>query len=351
MSVFRFENIEFLYGLILIPVLAAAFALLRANRKKILKEYAESRFWQTIIPNQSAFKEYFKFVLIVIGLAFLILGAANPQIGTKLEEMKREGVEIVVALDVSNSMLAEDVKPSRLDRAKQFISRLLDKLTGDKIGLVVFAGEAYLQLPMTVDYSAAKLILGAVGTEMIHTQGTAIGRAIELGVDSFPEREEQKQNRVLILITDGENHEDDAIGAAKEAAEQGVIVHAIGIGSSQGGPIPLHSGAPQRGFHKNSQGEIVVSKLNADALNQIAAAGGGEFIQSSGADPNLSGLIDELSKLEKSEYQSKMFADYEDRFQYFIAAAIFFLLAEFAISSRRNKYLSQLKLFSEQTKI
>jgi Ca-activated chloride channel family protein len=279
----------------------------------------------------------------LLTLAFLILGIANPQIGSKLEEVKRRGVDVMIVIDVSNSMLAEDIKPNRLSRAKQLVSRLIDKLENDRIGIVVFAGDVFLQLPMTSDYSAAKLLLSTIDTDIIPGQGTAIGKAIEMAMNSFPSQE--NKYKTIIIITDGENHEDDAIAAANEAVKNGIIIHTIGMGSVQGGPIPIYKKNTQVDFIRGNDGEIVISKLDATALQQIAAAGNGKFIRSSGTDPELSDLIVEIAKMEKKEYGSKLFTDYEDRFQYFIGAAVFLLILELFISDRKNKLLDVLNFF------
>lgn len=276
----------------------------------------------------------------------MVLGLANPLIGTKMKEVKREGIEVVIAVDVSNSMLAEDIRPNRLERAKSSIKRLIEDLTQDKISIVLFAGDSFLQLPMTTDYSAAKLMVSTMSTDLIEKQGTAIGGAIELGLESFSDDEEV--NKVMIIITDGENHEDDALSAAKEAEDKGVVIYTIGMGSIDGGPIPnIVNGKPQ-GFITDNSGKTVVSKLNANMLQELAAIGGGSFVRASGGEVNLGDLLDDISKMEKTEFEAKVFTDFEDRFQYVFFFALFVLVLEMLIGDRKNKTLTIKKLIGDK---
>ena len=237
---FRFENSIFLYTLVLVPAFALLYFLLRNYRKNLLKKYGDISLLNQLMPEVSKYKNVLKISLLLSGLAFLILGIANPQIGTKLENFKREGIDVIIAIDVSNSMKAEDVKPNRLERAKQYVSKLIDKMYNDRIGLIVFAGDAFIQLPLTTDYSAAKLFLSTVDNDLVYNQGTAIGKAIELAMKSF--KQEEKKYKALIIITDGENHEDDAISMAGEAAKTGIVIYTIGMGSVQM-KIPLRISA------------------------------------------------------------------------------------------------------------
>jgi Ca-activated chloride channel family protein len=298
------------------------------------------------MPMASDFKLKTKFILFSIALTALIIGIANPQIGSKMEEVKREGVDLMIAIDLSNSMLAEDLQPNRLMRAKQSISKLIDRLQGDRIGLIVFAGEAYVQLPITTDYSAAKLFLSTINTSIVPTQGTAIGKAIELSIKSFDL--ENDQNKAIIVITDGENHEDDAIEKAKEAEDLGIFVHAIGMGSEDGGPIPIKSRNGRiTGYQKDKEGNTVITTLNEDMLKQIAQAGGGSYIRANSTQSGLNALFKEINKMEKKEIGSKVFTDYKDRFQWFIGLAIILLLIETLIKGRKNKWSSKINLFEE----
>jgi Ca-activated chloride channel family protein len=249
----------------------------------------------------------------------------------------------MIALDISNSMLAEDIQPSRLERAKQAISKLVDRLSNDKIGMVVFAGEAFIQLPITTDYASAKMFLSTINTNMIGVQGTAIGSAIEKSIVSFTP--ESETNKAIIVITDGENHEDDAVEKASQAVEKGIYVHTIGMGLPKGAPIPIKANNGTREYKKDQSGNVVVSKLNETMLQQIASAGNGIYIRANNTEVGLNALFDELNKMEKKEFEVESYSDYEDRFQYFIALSIFFLILEFIILNRRNKLFKDVNIF------
>lgn len=339
----RFEYIEFLYALLLIPILILIYWLIRQLRKKNLKRFGDIKLINKLFPEVSSIKPLLKFTLLLTAITFIIFGLANLQVGTKLEKVKREGVDVMIALDVSKSMDAEDVKPSRLAKAKRAISELIDNLENDRIGLIAFAGDAYLQLPLTTDFSAAKLFLSTINTKIVSKQGTAIGAAIKLAMNSFPK--DDKLHRALIMITDGENHEDDAAGAAEEASKQGVIIHTIGIGTLEGAPIPVYRQGKQVDFVRDNQGSVVVTKLNPQMLEQIANASNGKFILAAGANLNLTKLISEIGGMKKKEFGSKIFTDYEDRFQYFFAVAFILLIIELLLSNKKNKLISSWNLF------
>lgn len=296
--------------------------------------------------NHSASKQFIKLIFTISGIALIIIACANPQIGTRLEEVKREGVDIIIALDVSNSMKAEDIRPNRLERSKQSISRLIDKLDNDRIGMIVFAGQAYVQLPITSDYAAAKLFLSNIEPEIIPTQGTCIGCAIDLAVKSFVGTD--KKYKALIIITDGENHEEDAVEAAKKANEQGIIIHTIGMGSIDGAPIPIYRNGVQVDFQKDHGGNTVITKLDPLALERIAAEGKGIFIQASNSDDGLNTIQMQINKMEKKSFGVKQFTGFEDRFQYFLAAGLLLILIEFTFSERKSKLIQKLNLFNEK---
>ncbi|MBI4548874.1 MAG: VWA domain-containing protein [Ignavibacteriae bacterium] len=342
----RFAHPEYLYALALLPLSVGFYWWMRLLRKRALARFGNPSLLQRLMPAIGKYKIGMKFTLVMFALSFLVLGLANPQIGTKLEEVKREGVDIMIALDVSNSMKAEDIKPNRLESAKREISGMLDKLQNDRIGLIVFGGESYLQLPLTTDYSAARLILSAIDVDVVPIQGTAVGSAIRLAMKSFVAGE--KKHKVIIVITDGENHEDDAISAAKEAQDEGVIVHAIGMGLPVGAPIPIYQNNLQVGFKKDRDGNIVLTKLDETGLQQIADAGGGRYIRATTQKDELDAILKEIESMEKKEFGAKVFTEYEDRFQYFLGTALFLLAAEFFISERKNRWLSRWKLFREQ---
>ncbi len=342
----KFENIVFLYGLVLIPIFILIYYLYRKIRNNNLSKFGNKELITILMPNASDYKPIIKFTLLMLSLLFMILGLANLQVGTKIEKIKREGVDIVIAIDVSKSMDAEDIKPSRIERAKRIISKLIDKLNNDRIALIAFAGDAYLQLPLTTDYSAAKLFLEAINTDIPPTQGTAIGASIEMALKLFPK--EDKYKKTLIIITDGENHEDDAIEAAKNAAHKGIITHTIGIGTPEGGPIPIYKNGQQVDFLKNEDQSIVVTKLDPVMLEQIATAGQGQFVYAANTNIDLSQIIDKIAGLEKKKIEEKIYSSFESRFQYFFATALILLMIEILLSDNKNKIISSLNLFEKK---
>ncbi|MES2287787.1 MAG: VWA domain-containing protein [Bacteroidota bacterium] len=343
---FQLENKYFLYALSLVPVFIIIYWLVNRWRKKALAAYGDVSIVKQLIPDVSVSKRIWKFILFTLAFAMVIIGIVNPQVGTKLEEVKRKGADLMICLDVSNSMKAEDLQPNRLEKAKQAISRLINKLEGDRIGIIVFGGEAYVQLPITTDYSAAKLFLESINTDMIPTQGTAIGTAIDLALESFGK--DEGKNKAIVIITDGENHEDDAIKAAELAAEKGITIHTIGMGSAEGAPIPVYKNNVRESFRKDKDGNTVVTKLNEQALQEIAAAGNGIYVRASNSDAGLNSVLDEVSKLEKKQFESKMYSDYEDRFQWFVAAALVLLLIELFLTERKSKIYQRLNLFNDK---
>ena len=281
----------------------------------------------------------------MLALAFIIGALAQPQFGSKLVTSKRKGVELIIALDVSNSMMAEDIKPNRLERAKRAIAKLTERLRNDKIGLIVFAGQAYVQLPITTDYVSAKLFLDGISPGIVPVQGTAIGAAIQMAIKSFTP--EFTGSKAVIVITDGENHEDDAIGAAKEAHDKKIIIHTIGMGLPQGAPIPV-GGSGSRDFLKDKQNNIVVTKLDENMLTQIATAGGGSYIRANNAEVGLNNLFNEIEKMEKSELNSRDYSEYNDQFPLFLVIALVLILIDFMILDRKNKWLRNFRLFGNQ---
>lgn len=336
----RFEHPYFLYALALVPILLVLQFMLNKWRKKVLNTLGSTRIINTMLPNVSIAKFRLKGVFFILSIASLVIAMANPQIGSKLEEVKAEGIEIMIALDLSNSMLAEDVAPNRLNAAKQSISRFIDQLKNDKIGIVVFAGEAYTQLPITSDYAAAKLFLSTINTNIVPTQGTAIGSAIDLCAEAF--NYENPVGKTILVITDGENHEDDAKEAAARANQNGVIVHTIGIGSESGAPIPVYKNGVKQGFRKSKSGETVVTILNPSMLAEVAAAGGGQSLIVQNSSASLNAILSSINTMQKAELGSKVFTDYEDRFQLFIALACVLLLIELAIPTTKTHWWHKL---------
>lgn len=340
---FRLENIYYLYAGLLVPVFILLFALTRLWRKKAIRLFGDPTVVNQLIHEVSTTKPLIKFILALIALSLIIVGIVNPQIGSKLQEVKRKGADVMIALDVSNSMKSEDLSPNRLERAKQAISKLVDKLEGDRIGIVVFAGEAFVQLPITTDYAAAKLFLETIDTDIIPTQGTAIGTAIRTCIESFGR--DVGKNKAIIVITDGENHEDDAIEATKEAVEKGISVNTIGMGSPNGSPIPLYKNGSPAGFKKDKDGNTVITKLNEQILEEVASTGKGVYVHATNSETGLNAILDEVNKLEKKNFESKMYSDYDDKFYYFLIPALILITIDLFINERKSKWLEKLNLF------
>jgi Ca-activated chloride channel family protein len=339
----RFAHIEYLWGLAAIPAFVLLFIWVERWKYKAIKSLGDRSVVDKMVPDVSFATPRLKFVLFIIAFSFLILSIADPQIGSKMVEEKHKGADLMILLDVSNSMLSGDMAPNRLENAKRAISQLIDNLHDDRIGIVVFAGQAYVQLPVTTDYSAAKLFLNTINTNMVPTQGTAIGAAIDMGMQSFDLKD--GTGKAMIIITDGENHEDDAVAAAKNAVDKDVTVHVIGIGSVEGAPIPIYQGNKQVGFHTDSAGHTVISKLNEDMCKEIAAAGNGAYVRATNSNSGLGIIRGEIDKIQRKTYDAKSFKDFEDRFQFFIGFALLCLVVEFFITNRKSLRLSRLKLF------
>lgn len=337
---FRFAQPEYLYLLLIVPLLVMLFIWNTIRRKRKLQSFGDPELLPQYMPNVSMVRPQFKFYIQILALVLLIVALARPQFGVKEQTVKRQGMEVMVALDVSNSMLAQDVAPSRLGRSKQLLSKIIDGMTEDKVGLVVFAGDAYTQLPITCDYVSAKMFLSSISPSLVARQGTAIGSAIDLSIKSFGA--ESTASRAIILITDGENHEDDAIGAAKLAKEKGIQVFVLGVGKPEGSPIPLEG---SMSFRKDKDGNVVVSKLNEEMCRQIAQAGGGMYLRVDNTNAAQRTLQKELGKLAKSELETRVYSEYNEQYQSFVILALILLVIEFFIFGRRNKRLSKINLY------
>jgi len=298
------------------------------------------------MPNVSEVRPTVKFCLQMLALTLIVVVLAQPQFGSREETMKRHGIEVMIALDISNSMLAEDIKPNRLEKAKQMLSHLVDNLGNDRIGLIVFAGDAFVQLPITVDYVSAKMFMSSINPQIISRQGTAIGTAIDLAIKSFGQPNES--GRTIIVITDGENHEDDAIGAAKLAVENGISVNVVGMGTTQGVPIPIPG---TMSFRKDKNDNVVVTRLNEEMCREIAKAGEGIYVRADNTNTALRALTAELDKLAKSEIETKVFTEHNEQFQSFAFFALFLLIIDFFVFYRKNKRLSRIKIFDLKDKI
>jgi Ca-activated chloride channel family protein len=340
---FRFENPEYLYLLFIIPVLIGWYIYTLYKKRADIKKFGDIKLLKALMPGVSSGRPVVKFILLLVVLTGLICMLARPQLGAKRELIKRKGIEVMIALDVSNSMLAQDVLPDRLERSKQILYRLVDGLDNDKLGLVVFAGKSYIQLPLTRDYRAAKMYISNITPELVNQQGTAIGSAINLCTRSFSSQEGLA--RSLIVITDGENHEDDAAGAAKAAFEKGIQVHVMGIGTPEGKPIPIPGTS---NFRRDKEGNIVISKLNEQMCRDIARAGHGTYIRADNSNLALRTIEEELNKSAKEETEGSIYSEYNEQFQWIAWIVWALLLLEFCILERKNKYFSKIKLFKNK---
>jgi len=342
MQLFRFANPEFLYLLLMLPVCVVLFSVNELLRRRSLKRLGESALIGKLIPEKSSVRPVLKFVIVLIGISAVIIVLARPQFGSRLEEVKKQGVEVIIALDVSNSMLAEDIQPDRLTRAKQAISKLVDNLDNDRIGLIVFAGDAYTQIPITTDYISAKMFLSTINPDMVPKQGTAIGAAIKLASRSFSPGE--GKSKAIIIITDGENHEDDPVSEAEEASKNGIVIHTIGIGSTEGVPVPLKKGG-RRDYLKDAGGTTVITKLDEEILKKIAVSSGGNYIRASNSNIGLEEIFSDIRKMKKDEIESIMYTEYNDQFQIFAGISLILLILDIIIMDRKNRRLQNVKLF------
>lgn len=347
MDTFRFAQPDMLYLLLLVPVLTVIWIIGNRRRRLARERFGDARLLERLSPDYSPARMAIKFFIRMLALIMAVLTVARPQFGSKLEEVKREGVEVVIALDVSNSMLAADIAPSRLERAKQAITQLVDQLREDRIGLILFAGDAYTQIPITNDYLSAKMFLATAGPDAVSKQGTAIGAAIDLGIRSFTP--ESDKSRALIIITDGENHEDDAVEKAREAAEKGIVVHTIGIGSPDGSPIPVETGG-RTDYLKDSQGNTVISKLDEKGLQEIASVTGGRYVRASNTSIGLTEIYNDIGRMKKSEINTVMYTDYNE--QFLIPASLLFilLLTDLLLADRKNNLLRRIGIIGKEPK-
>ena len=326
----NFAQAQYLFLILLIPVFFLLQALVFNLRTRRIRKFGDEELVRKLMPSYSKSKGWVRLTLFSIGFVFFVIGLSRPQIGAKLKEHETKGAEIMIALDVSNSMLAEDYSPNRLERAKLAISRLVDKLRDDRIGLIVFAGNSFVQLPITTDYVSAKMFLGSISTESVPIQGTAIGEAINTALRSFSAQSEK--SRAVIVITDGENHEDDPVAAAAQAAELGVRVFTIGVGSPEGKPIPMDGE-----LLKDKDGNIVVTRLDETVLQDVAKAGNGAYVRAGNSEFGLNPIIDDIRKMEDEKYSSIVFEEYDEQFMYFMGIALFFFVIEMIIGERRSK--------------
>ena len=326
----NFAQAQFLALLLLIPLFFVIQALVLKLRRNRIRKFGDENLVRQLMPSYSRSKVWVRLTFFALGFFFFVIGLSRPQIGAKIKEHETKGAEIMIALDVSNSMLAEDYSPNRLERAKLAITRLVDKLRDDRIGLIVFAGNSFVQLPITTDYVSAKMFLNSISTDSVPIQGTAIGEAINTAIRSFSAQSEK--SRAVIIITDGENHEDDPVAAAKQAAEMGIRVFTIGVGSPEGKPIPMDGE-----LLKDKEGNIVVTRLDEAVLQEVASVGNGAYVRAGNSEFGLNPIIDDIRKMEDEKYNSIVFEEFDEQFMYFMAIALFFFVLEMLIGDRRSK--------------
>jgi len=342
----QFDEKIYFYLLGIIPVMIVLFVLLQIWKKKTQKKFSNPSLLKKLTPDKSDFKSSLKLILMLLGFSFLILGLVNPKIGTKLETVKREGVDIVFAVDVSKSMLAEDIAPNRLEKSKRLVSEIINQLASDRIGIIAYAGQAFPQLPITTDYGAAKMFLQSMNTDMLTSQGTAIDQAIDLATTYYDD--EDQTNRVLFIVSDGEDHsEGSALKAVENAREAGIRIFTIGVGKEKGAPIPIKRKGVVESLKKDAQGEVVITKLNAEVLEDIADDGDGEYIDGTNTDDAVEYIKEQLNQMDKTEFEAKQFAEFKDQFQWFLGAGLLVLFLDVFVLDRKTQWLRKLNLFNE----
>lgn len=341
---FKFAYPDYLYLLTALPLLLVLFFVARRQSTKAKNLFSTSELLVRLSEKHSSRKGSVKAALAMVSVVLLVIALAKPQIGTRMEEVKQEGVDLFIALDVSKSMLAEDIKPNRLEKAKYEINNLIDRLAGDKIGIIVFSGEAYTQFPLTVDYSAAALLLDIVDVESVPNPGTAIGSSISQSMKSF--NFDEPSTKVLVIMTDGENNSGDAIEKAKDASEKGVRIYTIGLGSPSGAPIPVYNGSGQQvDFKRDRSGNVVLTKLDEIALQEIASIGKGKYYRATNSQNELDEIYKDINSLEKREFGVQKFTEFDDKFQYFLFLAFLAMLTEVILSDKKTEWLARYNPF------
>jgi Ca-activated chloride channel family protein len=329
----------------IIPVIILIFLMLQIWKYRTQSKFADKQLLNRLSPNKSVFKSILKLSVLCLAFACFALALVNPKIGTKLETVKREGVDIVFAIDVSKSMLAEDIAPNRLDKSKQLVTQIINNLASDRIGIIAYAAKAFPQLPITTDYAAAKMFLNNMNTDMMSSQGTAINEAIKLSQTYFDD--EGQTNKVLIIISDGEDHNEEAVAMAEAANEEGIRIFTIGVGDVKGGPIPEKKNGIVLNYKKDNNGQTVITKLNEETLKNIASVANGIYINGKSTTDVVKSIGDILNKMDKTEFETKQYADFKSKFQWFLAFGVFFLFIDIFLLDRKTAWLKKLNLFNE----
>ena len=342
---YQIDVFQYIYLLCILPLLWFTYAILVSWKRKTQSIFARPELLELLSPNRSKFKPTFKIILLSLSIVSLVLGLMNPKIGTQLETVKREGVDIVFAMDVSRSMLAEDIAPNRIEKSKRLVSAIVNQLASDRVGIIAYAAQAVPQLPITTDYAAAKMFLQALNTDMLSSQGTALDSAIDLAGTFFDD--EDQTNRVIFLISDGEDHSEEASNAASRAAKLGIKIFTFGVGTESGAPIPLKRNGIIESYKKDSDGEVVITKLNQNILQNIAASTGGIYQDGNNTQKVLDFVSEQLKAMDKKEFEAKKFVSFKDRFQAFLLAALIFLLIDLFLFETKTKWVQKLNLFNE----
>lgn len=344
---FELEEKKYFYLLFIIPVMITLFLFVHYWKRKKQKEFGDADLILKLCPDKSIFKPVFKFSLLLLGILCLVIGLVNPRMGTKLETVKREGIDIVFAIDVSKSMLAEDIAPNRLEKSKQLVSQMINNLASDRIGLIAYSGSAFPVLPITSDYSVAKMFLQSMNPEMISSQGTSIDDAINLASDKYFDKKD-KTRKLLVIISDGEDHSENAVDAANEAKEAGIKIITIGVGSENGSTIPLKQNGVVRELQKDNQGEVVITKRNASVLTEIAKTTNGGYVDGNSTKTVVDYLKKSLDNIEKTEFESTQMANFQSQFQWFLALGFLLLFIEMFMFDKKTKWIKKLNLFNEK---
>ncbi|NJW52849.1 VWA domain-containing protein [Salinimicrobium oceani] len=343
---FQLEDKTYLWLLIGIPVVVVLYAMVVFWQKRTQRKFADKELLDKLSPNRSTGKQVLKIILLCLALSSFVIALVNPQFGTKLETVKREGVDVVFAIDVSKSMLAEDIAPNRLEKSKQLVTQIINSLASDRVGIIAYAGSAFPQLPITTDYAAAKMFLQNMNTDMLSSQGTAIREAIELSQTYFNDAEQT--NRVLFLISDGEDHQGNIDAIAQEAANQGIRIVTIGVGTPKGGPIPERRNGVIQNYKKDNSGETVITRLDENTLQEIAAAANGKYIDGSVTARVVEEATEILQNMDKKEFETQQIAEYKSQFQWFLGLGLLFLLLDILLLERQTAWLKRLNLFNEK---
>tara|TARA_B110000908_G_C10209613_1_gene429501 strand:+ start:511 stop:1557 length:1047 start_codon:yes stop_codon:yes gene_type:complete len=343
---YKIEEPIYFYLLVIIPAMFALFLLVLWWKKRTQRKFSDVSLLKKLAPNSSTFKSTLKLIILLLGIAFLIISLTNPKMGTKLKTIKREGVDVVFALDVSKSMLAEDIAPNRLEKAKQIISKTIDKLGSDRVGIIIYAGNSYPLLPITTDHAAANMFLQNANPDMVSSQGTAINEALELAKTYY--NNDDQTNRFLIIISDGEDHQEETKQVAQNLANEGVKIYTVGVGTERGGPIPMRLNGAMIGYKKDRKGETVITKRVPEVLQGIADASDGEYIDGNITDKPVNEIAKIIGNAEKNEFETKQFSDYKDQFQWFLAIALLFLIVDVLLFDKKTKWLRKVDLFNEE---